>query len=309
MNTVRFLILTTAIVIIPVSSAFARVWTSKNGQYKLIADEVAFNDEMVVLKKPNGELAAIKLEELSEADQEFARSKETLDKYRKSAEELQTWTGKGGLKVRGRVVAYGRKTVQLQRKNNKMYVDGTAFADIDPMHQKIVLRSLSFLEKKKLEDERDLEKWARRIRGGKKDYTVEGVRLELESGDEIPVPFFLFSDKDLKILEPGWKGWVEADNDEKARQQQDFLMRSAAMAHQRDQELKRRQVEMLKLGLLAVNAGVTDLWEVGLVPGRGTYGRPMTVIVPGDDSRVATNVALHRNPGYTFAGIRKVKNR
>lgn len=86
-------------------------------------------------------------------------------------------------------------------------------------------------------------------------------------------------------------------------------MRSSAMAHQRDQQLKRQQIEMLRLGLLAVGTGVTDLWEVGLVPRQGTYGRPTTVLVPAGNSRAATNIALQRNPGYVFSGIRKINQR
>ncbi|MFP6673544.1 MAG: hypothetical protein VB878_00565, partial [Pirellulaceae bacterium] len=44
-------------------------------------------------------------------------------------------------------------------------------------------------------------------------------------------------------------------------------------------------------------------------PRQGTYGRPTTVLVPAGNSRAATNIALQRNPGYVFSGIRKINQR
>ena len=49
----------------------AREWSSKNGQFKIEADAIAFSDHLVVLKKTNGALVAVELEQLSDADKKF----------------------------------------------------------------------------------------------------------------------------------------------------------------------------------------------------------------------------------------------
>ena len=45
----------------------------------------------------------------------------------------------------------------------------------------------------------------KKLRGEPRTYTCEGVVLELENGDEYGVPFFFFSEDDLKTLSPGWQ--------------------------------------------------------------------------------------------------------
>jgi hypothetical protein len=128
--------------------------------------------------------------------------------------------------------------------------------------------------------------------------------LELESGDQIGVPFFLFSKEDLEVLKPGWQNWLQSEADSSTREDESFLVRSAAMAYQQDRAA-RQQVELLKLNLLGAAAGVVDIWEVGLRPGPRTYGRPMSVLVSAPNSAQATQIALAKNPGFTVYGVRR----
>ena len=62
----------------------------------------------------------------------------------------------------------------------------------------------------------------------------------------------------------------------------------------------------MQLMLQAVQAGVVDLWEVYLEPGRGVAGQPQFVVVPARDSRQATQMALAKNPGYVAGPARRV---
>ncbi len=287
-----------------VNRSDAREWTSKNGQFKVEAEAIAFNDQLVVLKKENGGLVAVDLNELSTADQAYIAEKETVDEAKKRLDEIQTWTGKDGLKIRGRIVAFGKKDVKVQRKLGTVHIDDKKFSAIDPLHQKVVLKVLSYLEKTTIEDEKQLENWAKSIGGEPRIYPLEGVRMELESGDEIGVPFFLFSSQDLEVLEPGWELWKERDASEQARERESFLMRAAALEYQRDRK-RSQQIELLKLDMLAATAGVVDIWEVGLVPRAGTFNRPITVMVPAMNSGIASNLALQRYPGYTIFGVRR----
>ena len=130
----------------PGGLAFGRIWSDASGAYQLEAEAISFNDSMVVLKKPTGELVALELKDLSTEDQEYVRSQEAKDAERKAAEEMQTWTAKDGMKVRGRVLAYGRKELTIQRKLRSVHINGKQFSTLDALHQKLVLRILSKLE-------------------------------------------------------------------------------------------------------------------------------------------------------------------
>jgi hypothetical protein len=146
---------------------------------------------------------------------------------------------------------------------------------------------------------------------------IEGVVMEFENGDEYVVPFFFFSDEDLRILQPGWDEWLAAHGNDQYDQQtgQAFLVQSAAAARQRDREVQ-REIAMMQLDLAAkqatlqaVESGVTSLWEVTLYPAQGNAGPPLWVAVPGRDNRQAVANALSQNPGYTHGAVRKLSAR
>ena len=199
----------------------------------------------------------------------------------------------------------------MQRRLGAVYIDGKKFAEIDPLHQKLLLKILSHLEKMTLENEKQLESWAKVLGAEPKSYSLEGVLMELENGDKIGVPFFLFSSQDLEVLQPGWELWQEKNASQQAQERESFLMRAAAVAYQRDrkqaqqQARQAQQIELLKLDMLAAATGVVDIWEVGLTPAVGTYGRPMTVMVPAMNSGIASSLALQKYPGYTIFGVRR----
>lgn len=284
--------------------AFGRIWSNANGAYELEAEVISFNDSMVVLKKPTGELVAIELKDLSAKDQEYVRSQEAQDAERKAADEMQTWTAKDGMKVRGRVLAYGRKPLTIQRKLRTVHINDKPFSRLDPLHQKLVLRIMSKLEDQQFENEKQLDQWAKKLGTTPKSYLLEGVILQLESGDEIGVPFFLFSTEDLAVLEPGWELWKEREESNASREHESFLVRSAARAYQKDRQVN-QQIEMLKLEMLGAATGVIAIWQVGLAPGPGVFGRPMTVMVPAQNSEIASQLALQRYPGSVLVGVRR----
>ncbi len=284
--------------------ACGREWTSASGTYKLDGEAISFSETMVVLKKPTGELVAIELDELSKEDQEYVKSKEVTDAHQKSADEMQTWTAKDGMKVRGRIAAYGRKELVVHRKLNEVYINDKKFSSIDALHQRVLLKILSELGQSKITDEKQLDAWARKLGATAKTYQLEGVLLQLESGDEIGVPFFLFAPEEMAILEPGWELWKERAESDESRNHESFLVRSAAMAYQQDRAAT-RQIEMLKLDMLGAVAGITAIWQVGLAPGPRTFGRPTSVMITAQNSELAAQMALQRYPGYVLVGVRK----
>ncbi len=287
--------------------AHARVWSSANGVYEIEADVISFNDTIVVLRRTTGELVAVELKDLSEADREYVRSKEAVDAEHKSAEQMQTWTGREGMKFRGRVKAYGRKEVIVKRMARAVYINDKPFSKLDPLHQKLVLHILSDQEGMTLENAQQLDHWSRSLGPNGKSYVLEGVLLQLESGDEIGVPFALFAPEEMAILEPGWELWKEQQASDASREQASFLVRSAAMAYQNNRQAQQAQqeIEMLKLDMLAAATGAIAIWQVGLAPAPGVYGRPISVMGPAVNSEVASSLALQRYPGAVLVGVRR----
>lgn len=290
------------------SSVTAREWTDSTGRYKTEAELIAYNESTVVLKKDEGQLVAVPIKQLSDEDQNFLKSKDAEQSVR-SADQLQTWTMKDGMKVVGRVVGYGRRDVTIQRRRGKTYVNDRLLSNLPEVYQKMVPRIVEHLEGLTLTSDRQFEAWVNGLLGQARTYTLEGVRLELENGDEYAVPFFFFSDNDLELLKGGWDEWLAAEQDRQQQEQHNFYLESQARAYQQSQMAANQQIQMMQLELLAVNAGLVDLWEVALIPGPGQIGFTQTVIVPARNSLQATNMALQRNPGYVAGPVRKVAGR
>ena len=282
-----------------------RTWTDATGMYKVKADLVAYSDTTAVLMKEGHELVSVTIEQLSKEDQEYLKSKEAEAQTNGAADDLHTWTFKNGLKVNGRVVGYGRRDVVVQKKRGKIYANDRAFENLPDVYKRMLPRIVGYFEMDAIETEEQLMAWATKQKGVPKKFTCEGVMLELENGDEYAVPFFLFSADDLKLLPPGWQSWLAADTDEKKREHEQFLVRAQAAAYQRDRQAN-AQMQQLELGLLATAAGVTDLWQVQMVPPQGVAGRPVAVIVPARNSGQAMIAAKNMYPNYIPGIARRV---
>lgn len=291
------------------STQAARIWTSAKGGYKIDAEAIAFNDQTVVLKRKSGKLVAVEVNELSDADRDYLKSKDLSATLNASIEKMQTWTSNSGVKIRGRVLAFGRKDYELTRQRGTLSVNGKLFSRFDPLHQQLLLKVLSALESKTFTTEPELNAWVKEtLAGTSKSYTLEGVLMELESGDQIPVPFFLFADEDLRVLEPGWEAWSKANDDETTRERESLMMQAEAREYQQQREsegYQRQQIEMLKLQMLAARTGLTSIWEVGLDPPPGVYGRRTSVMVTARNSQLASEMVQRQYPGYRIFGIRK----
>jgi hypothetical protein len=221
---------------------------------------------------------------------------------------MQKWTMASGLKVVGRVVGYARKDVTVQRRRGKIYVNDRTFDNLPAVYQKMLPKVVTYFEKTAVEDKRGLESWVLKLRGQPRTFTLEGVAIELENGDEYGVPFFFFSKEDLQVLQPGWERWLAADKDRAKREQENLLLQTQAEAYQQDRA-NNQQIAMMQLQMQGYQAGLFDLWEVRLNPGRGVASPPLSVVVPARDSRSAAQEAVRRNPGFVAGAVGKVSRR
>lgn len=167
---------------------------------------------------------------------------------------------------------------------------------------------VAHLESINLPDKDALEKWIKTLRGQPRSYTLEGVILELENGNEYGVPFFLFSEDEQQILKGGWNAWLRDKEDKEDSDKVDdhaFMLQSMAAAYRQDQQMD-RQIAVMNLNLQAIQAGLTSAWEVTLYPAQGNFNPPRWVVTLGRNSLEATDAALRQNPGFVSGPVRRV---
>jgi hypothetical protein len=283
----------------------ARMWTDATGHYTVNAELIGFDSDSVVLQREDHHLVQIEIAKLSAADQEYIKSKEAKAGMEKMVDAMQTWTTISGLKVEGRVVDYVQKEVTIQRRRGRLKVNDRVFDNLPPVYQTIVMRVVEHFEKTPIKDREALDAWSRTLRARPRTFSCEGVLFELANGDEYAIPFFLFADDDRAVLEASFADWKQAQADEAERAEASFRLQALAAARQHDREVT-RQIAQMQLGLTAVVAGVTSLWEVTLYPGNGMNAPPLFVMAEGRDSRTATLNALANNPGYVAGPVRRL---
>jgi hypothetical protein len=286
------------------AAAYARPWTDSTGHYTIDADLIAYNDHTVVLQRADHELVAVPVDKLSDQDRKYLQSQEAGD-IAKRAEGMQTWTLRDGLKVIGKVVDYGRKEITVQLRRGKIFVNDRLYNNLPPVYQAMIPKIVAHFGNPDVTDRQSFAAWLKQQGGQPRTFTVEGVLLELENGDEYGVPFLFFSEEDLAILKPGWDQWVAANEDYDRQSEQSFRLRALAAARTNDRQVQRQIAEM-QLNMQAIQAGVTALWEVTLYPGPGTPGPPKWVVGTARDSRQAAALAIEQNPGYVVGPVRRV---
>lgn len=296
-----FLLICLAGLLSTCSQAGAREWKDQSGHYRFEADLIARNGSTVILETAAKKLLSVKIDKLSKTDQEHLAS--LADEHLEKTSESQTWHLRGGLKIQGAVVEYGRRKVVVQRRRGKVYVNDKRFDNLPEFYQQLIPKVIS--EQEKSDDPtKDLKKWVLRQHGRERSYMVDGVMVEFENGDLYGVPFFMFADEDKTLLKPGWESWLAADEDHKRQEAHELELQARAKAN-REEALRERQVQQLQLQMEAYEAGLFDLWEVEIIPRNGN-GPWRHVVVPARDSATASSAALRENPGYNVSAIARV---
>ncbi len=293
-----------------VQPAQARTWTDTTGNYTVDGDLFAFNDEHVIVQREDGEMAMFKADVLSDDDKSYLLTESAAALSQANLNKEQTWTMKDGYRLVGKIVDYSKSTVTLQRRRGKSWVNDRQYSSLPPVYQAILRKSLEHLEGLEDVDDRKVDTWMVKQKGLPREFEIEGVVIELKDGNEYIVPFFLFSDQSLAILKGGWDEWLAAhtETDHDARDDEAFRLQSTAAAMQNERAID-RQIAIANLGMNAINAGVTSLWEVTLYPADGNLASPGWVVVPGRNSEQAKFNALQQYPGFVAGPIRKVSRR
>jgi hypothetical protein len=297
--------------------AVGREFTDKSGKLKVDGTLIAADDKEIVVKldapTKGRELLAIPIDQLSEEDQKWLQGEESQNALA-SAGERHSWTLRSGLTMFGKIVDFARRDITLQRRRGKLYVNDRPFENLPEVYRKMVPRIVEYFEKQTFNNDSEFQRWVVAQRAEARTFTCEGVLLEFENGDEYGIPFFFFTESDLRILKPYWDEWLAAqgasDAEKSAEEQRQYALylQSQAAAYQQSQE-EMAQIARLQLQMTAVAAGVTSMWEVFLYPPPGVPGFPISVVLMARNSDEASQMALINNPGYIRGPVRKMAGR
>gem|GEM_PF-2082389 len=334
-------------------SLCAHEWKDKSGHYRIEAELVTANKEMVVLRTADHRLIAVDLVQLSEADQAFVHSE--MEKVVKSSGPVKTdnpfaplaqttgaatstpkplpevtqdtisaessikqhsaagvgeWLLIDGQRIGGNFLGFDLKPLSIKRALSEVYVGGVLFSQLDPVYQHILPMVIAHLEKAKIEDVRDIEKWLAKSGPGPWTYKIESVMIETPRRGSVAIPTFLLEKSVFDSISVPLRRWREALSTEVGEEERNSyfdrerFMTQASMAARVADSSVEQQARYMRLELLAAASGATDLWNVSLIPTSG-YGYPYHVLVPGQNSEEARVVALKRYPNYTLGGIAK----
>ena len=297
-----------------------RNWSDSTGNYKFEGKIIARDDNRVVIEKKDKSLLSVELSQLSKSDLEYLEKNK--EKHLDSAHEIQEWHLENGVTIKGAVVEYGSRTVELRKRRGKIYVNDKLISNLPELYQQII--PLLVAKTEKVDISKHPNSWKKELRGATKKYQAEGVMLEVENGDLYTIPLFMFTQQDRRILEPGLDSWAKSHPDAHVERDIHSLnLRARALANKGQKSKKGRntsptggsttratsgsdtrskeetekeelrRVARLQLQLQAYDAGLFALWEVTLQAPNGEW---RTVVVPGRNSAQAQQNARAEYP-------------
>jgi hypothetical protein len=290
-------------------TSYGREWSDATGNHRFEGDLIAASPETAVVRGKHGNLEAYIVDQLSELDQNVIKEYIKAKPEEAAPEKTQTWSGREGLSFQGRVTGYGTKALTVAYASGGIRVNKKPINDIDEIYQTMIPKIVAEFDDDSVKSEKELRLWGRKLRGKEKAFAVDGVMMQLGNGDNIAVPLFMFADEDRRALEAGWDTWKAEDTKDDARKRESFLAEASAAEYQRNREAEannNRQIQMMQLGMMAVNSGITNVWQVQMLPRQGVRARPMAVMIPATNSAQASAMASQKYPGFAPGAIRQM---
>lgn len=297
-----------SLTVVLLSSVFplsAREWTDSSGKHKQQAELVTVDGELVVLKKNDGRLVTVPKSHLSKKDLEFIDSQTAKEEMKTFSVDEPVWKLENGRVIHGRVVEYKRVNVPYELDKNGLKILDKRWEKLNDWQKEIAMAIVSHETEIKVEDQKQLIEIVAKQPNKTLTVLVEGVVIESKDGERFATPFFLFSERDLKILKPGWTSWMEAEekaaaeDKETMQRQQSTMLRSVAKEYQRTQDA------LLQIQMLQYASQWFDLWEVQLE----TPNAVKSVVIAARDSLTAQEIAAQQNPGWAIGAVRALNRR
>ena len=235
----------------------------------------------------------------------------TLDEQ---ATSTSTWRLRTGHSIAGQLIGFGRQDFTLLRREGQLWINGINVKSVPKAYGWVVPAVASAVDNQPLDNWQAVERHIAAGGGGPVKYLVEGVQLELSDEDGvITIPLALLEADLAALVEPGFARWQAAqaegvsEEDRYAIGRRERLFLDTYERLRRTEAAQARQLKWIELGLLGVNAGLTQLWEVALVPAT-PYGYPRSVVVPGRDSMDAQQIAAQAYPGWVVGTARRLSS-
>lgn len=227
----------------------------------------------------------------------------------RNAEFDSTWRIKGDAALRGRLIGFGVQPLSVVLRDNAVFVNDRPIEELPTAYQEIIPYAASQSTGESIDR---FEQILDRLSVPKRELNVvvEGVQLRLVSGEVITVPPALLTEEDAKLVTPSFNRWKSAQHSsvpEDVRAEVDRrerLVMDSYTPYRGGAAEPPRKLTMFEMQLEAVDAGVTDMWEVALYPPDG-HDYPRTVIVTGENSRVARLRAKREFPDWRVGPVRK----
>jgi hypothetical protein len=313
--TCLYLLVTAFSTILPATAmAEMRKWKDDSGLYSVTAAFVTADDKLVVLETEGGELAILQRDQLSAEDRQYLAERSAQDI---SADTVSlpktdsTWHLQDGSVIQGKLVGFGSQTMVVRRERGEVWVNEYKLDSLPLAYTKVLPNVIGTVDNKAVEDVMDLEKHLADGGGGPFEYVVEGVQLHLNEGGAITIPIGLLTSSDAKEIAPNFARWKaaqaeEISEDERyATQSRESLVLDSYQRLRTQEEVRQRNSKMFELGLLSVATGITDVWEVTLLP-TNAYSYPQTVVVSARDSLIAQQMVQQKYPNWRLGPIRKL---
>ncbi len=299
------------------ASGELRKWTDDSGRYGVEARFVTADDKLVVLEQADGELVVLQREQLSPEDEEFVTKRRAAPNLENDASlsipNISTWHLRDGSVIEGQLAGFGSQKMVVVRERGELYVNKHKLGALPSAYDKILPTVVAVVDAVEIADVKALEKHLAALGGGPYEYVVEGVQLELAEGGAITIPISLLMPSDAKEIAPNFARWKASrageisEEDRYASESRERLMLDSYARLRTQEAYQQRQLKMVELGLLQVETGIVDAWEVTLIP-NNAYGYPRSVVVPARDSLAAQQMAQQRFPGWTLGAVRKLSN-
>lgn len=309
----------------------SRNWEDSSGHYKFEGKIIARDDHRVVIEKEDKSLLSVELSQLSKSDLEYLESNK--DKHFNLKHEVQEWHLENGVTIKGAVVEYGSRVVELRKRRGKIYVNDKLYTNLPDLYQQIIPQLVAKVEKADLS--KNPNNWKKKLKVAPKQYQADGVMLEVENGDLYTIPLFMFTSQDRRILEPGLDSWSKSHPDAHVERDVHSLNLRARVLTNKDKKSKKKQkvgsanpaaspspggsgirgeeespeqelrrVARLQLQLQAYDAGLFALWEVTLQAPNGEW---RIIVVPGRNSLQAQQNARSEFPNTVTRILSTVK--
>jgi SLA1 homology domain 1, SHD1 len=296
------------------SVAEARTWSDASGKFKVEGELVSFHDGIVVVQTAKAGLLALRIEQLSAADQEYVNgreAKESLELYKKTDIETR-WDLVNGISLVGSVTDITVQNVVIHRKDDMVFVGETSQEKLRPIYRQIVVAMVNHFSGKNYTSLKEVEEHLKKLRPPALQFQVESVVISSQEFGAVYVPLFLFDERSKKLLAPSLdrlKAIASSKLDDTERgsltAHESAMSRALLRANAANRQGDLLTLRMLQLGIQTGSEAV-DIWEVLLVPWVA-YRWPVTAIIVADNSEMAAALALRQYPGYTVSGVVKAR--